>query len=208
MTSSEASSVYAFEQLEVSGLVRSRLTGVALVADDEAAGSERDRSEAVRAAVAEARAGAIARTREQISDALAALANAAAGVEAVRAETSQRVERDAVELAIALAEQIVAGALEVEPERVLDVVRGALRRITDRHRLTILVNPEDAELLGEQFGALRGELGGLDEATIQSDRRVTRGGAVVKTAEGTVDVQIASQLERARTVVAQELAGG
>jgi flagellar assembly protein FliH len=207
MTSSEAAaSAYAFEQLEIGALVRSRLTGVAMAGDDDAASREHERTEAVRAAVAEARADAIEESREQIAAALDALEQAAAGIVAVRDQTSQRVERDALELALALAEQIVAGALEVEPERVLDVVRGALRRLTDRQRITIVVNPDDAELLGEQLEALRGELGGLDEARIQSDRRVMRGGALVQTGEGTLDVQIATQLERARTVVAQELA--
>jgi flagellar assembly protein FliH len=207
MTSSEAAaSAYAFEQLEIGALVRSRLTGVAMAGDDETANRDHERTEAVRAAVAEARAEAIEESREQIAAALDALELAAAGVVAVRDQTSQRVERDAVELALALAEQIVAGALEVEPERVLDVVRCALRRLTDRQRITIVVNPDDAELLGEQLEALRGELGGLDEARIQSDRRVVRGGALVQTGEGTLDVQIATQLERARTVVAQELA--
>jgi flagellar assembly protein FliH len=206
MTSSEAPSAYAFEQLEVSGLVHSRLTGVALAADDEAASSERERTEAVRAAVAEARAAAIAESRAQTSAALAALQEAVVAIDTLRDQTSQRVERDAVELALALAEQIVAGALEVEPERILDVVRGALRRITDRHRITIVVSPDDAELLVEALDTLRGELGGLDEATVQSDRRVARGGALVRMDEGTLDVQIASQLERARAVVAEELA--
>jgi flagellar biosynthesis/type III secretory pathway protein FliH len=35
---------------------------------------------------------------------------------------------------------------------------------------------------------------------------VARGGALVRMDEGTLDVQIASQLERARAVVAEELA--
>jgi flagellar assembly protein FliH len=205
MTSSEAPGAYAFEQLEVAELVRSRLAGVALVADEETASNDRERSEAIRAAVAEARAATREETREQMAAAVAALGEALAGVERLRDEASERVERDAVELAITLAEQIVAGALEVAPERVLDIVRGALRRITDRHRLVILVNPQDAELLAEQLSTLRDELGGLDEATIQSDRRVARGGAIVETSEGTIDVEVATQLERARVVVAQEL---
>jgi flagellar assembly protein FliH len=204
MTSSEAPAAYAFEQLEGSALVRSRLSGAPLAVAEDTASSER--SEAVRAAVAEARATAVAESREQVSAVLAVLREAAAGVQALREETSERVERDAVELALAVAEQVVAGALDVQPERVLDVVRGALRRVTDRHRITIIVNPEDAELISAQLDGLRDELGGLDEAPIQSDRRVTRGGAVVQTTEGTLDVQIATQLERARAIVAEELA--
>jgi len=147
----------------------------------------------------------LAEAREQATPLLSALAEALAGIEALRGEIAERVERDAVELAIALAERIVAGALDVAPERVLDVVRGALRRVTDRQRVTVIVNPEDAELVSAHLAELRGELGGIEEAAVQADRRVARGGALVKTVEGTIDAQIQSQLERARAVAVEEL---
>jgi flagellar biosynthesis/type III secretory pathway protein FliH len=94
----------------------------------------------------------------------------------------------------------------VQPERVLDIVRGALRRLTDRKRITIIVNPDDVAALTEGLEQLRGELGGIDEALLQADRRVNRGGALVQTTDGAVDVQVESQLERARAMVAEELA--
>jgi flagellar assembly protein FliH len=209
-TSSEAAaspSAYAYEQLESCALVLSRLSGAQLaeVVDDGAV-EQRARAETLRAAAAEGRAAGLAEAHEQIAGALGALREALAGVEALRAEVTERIERDAVELALSLAEQIVAGTLDVAPERVLDVVRGALRRLADRRRITIVVNPDDVELVSEQLDALRGELGGVDEGTVQSDRRIARGGAVVQTAEGALDLQIESQLERARAVVAEELA--
>ncbi len=207
MTSSEAHGAYAFEQLEVSDVVRSRLGGVAPHEEDDASAGERERVDAIRAAVADARSVTFNQSRDQVAAALSALSAAATGIDALRTQTVERVERDAIDLALALAEQIVAGAIAVEPERVVDVVRGALRRITDRQTLTIVVNPDDAEVVAEHMQSLRDELGGLDDSTLLSDRRVARGGALVQTVEGTLDAQIATQLERVRALVAEELAG-
>jgi flagellar assembly protein FliH len=170
------------------------------------AGAPDNHATVLGAAITEGRAQGRELARAESAEALAALRASLAGIDALRDEVAERVERDAVELALALAEHIVAGAIDVTPERVVDVVRGALRRIVDRRRVTIVVNPEDAEIVGEQVEALRGELGGVEHAIVQADRRVARGGAVVRTVEGAIDAEVATQLERARAIIAEELA--
>jgi flagellar assembly protein FliH len=209
MTSSEATapSAYAYEQLEAGALVRSRLAGgpVAVFEDEDGDLAERERSEALRSAIADGRAAGLEQARQQAVPILDALRTTLATIEALRDETADRVEREAVELALSLAEQIVAGALDVRPERVVDVVRGALRRLADRQRITIVINPDDVELVSLNLEQLRSELGGIGEATLQADRRIARGGVLVQTAEGTLDAQIETQLERARAVAAEEL---
>ena len=142
------------------------------------------------------------------AEALAAAAPAAealvAATDEVRAEgaeLAERLEAHAVELALFLAEKIVGGAIAVEPERVLETVRGALRAIVERERVTVLVNPEDLELVREAMDDIRGGLGGIEHCEVQAERRVTRGGAVVRTPEGDVDARFETKLARAREVV-------
>ena len=48
---------------------------------------------------------------------------------------AERVEAHAVDLALLLAEQVVGAAIAVEPELVLEAVRGALRRLVERERV-------------------------------------------------------------------------
>jgi flagellar assembly protein FliH len=133
--------------------------------------------------------------------AAAALAEALAGLQALRDEIARDVERDAAELALALAAKILAGALEVQPERVVDTVRGALRRIADRRRITVLVDPADLQAVNAAVGELQAQAGGIELCEIQADRRVGRGGAIVRTVESEVDASVATQLERAREVI-------
>jgi flagellar assembly protein FliH len=147
----------------------------------------------------------LAEGRAQIAAALAALEEAVAAVGALRDATAEVVEREAVELAVAVAEKVVAGALAVEPERVLDVVRGALRRLAERRRVTVLVHPDDLELVRSAAPGFAGELGGIEHCEVQAERRLTRGSAVVRTDEGQIDASVETQLARARELVEAEL---
>jgi flagellar assembly protein FliH len=139
------------------------------------------------------------------ASAIAALEAAVADVYALRAETAAQVERQAVELALKIAEQIVHVAIAADHDLVLGAVRGALRRLVERERVIVLVNPDDLEVVRETSGTLLAELGGMEHLEVQSDRRVPQGGAIVRTAEGEVDATIDTKLQRAREVLEREL---
>ncbi len=141
-------------------------------------------------------------TAEPIVD---ALSQAVAEVRDLQGAAADMVERDAVMLAMEIAEKVVAGAIAVEPERVMDVVRGALRAIVERERIVILVNPEDLAIMREGLDELAGSLGGIEHVEVQEERRVKRGGAVVRTSVGEIDANITTKLERAREAVEEQL---
>jgi flagellar biosynthesis/type III secretory pathway protein FliH len=149
----------------------------------------------------------VADARGTFEPAAAALEAAAAELHLLRGETAERSERAAVELAIAIAEKILQGALAAEPERVVDAVRGALRRLVERDRVLVLVHPDDLDVVREHAAGLVAELGGIEHCGVEADRRVGRGGAIVRTAEGEVDATLETKLDRAREVVESELAG-
>lgn len=138
---------------------------------------------------------------------LAALSEAVAAISGTREELAEMLTAQAAELALLTAEQMVAGAIAAEPQRIVDVVRGALRRITDRHRVTVLVSPEELDLLSQSVPALQAELGGIEHLDVQADRRVARGGAIAQTVHGEIDVSVAAQLQTARELVQAALAG-
>jgi flagellar assembly protein FliH len=85
-------------------------------------------------------------------------------------------------------------------------VRGALRRLVERDRVLILVNPDDLEIVRDHASRLVGELGGIEHCEVQAERRVRPGGAIVRTAEGEVDATLETKLARAREVLEHELA--
>src|SRR5581483_3171975 len=69
--------------------------------------------------------------------------------------------------------------------------------------LLVAVNPEDAERV--RAWAAAGADRSLDALDVRAERRVPRGGCVVRTAELEIDARVAEQLERAGEVVREAL---
>lgn len=147
------------------------------------------------------RAAGQAQGAAEIAAGAAALGEAISGIEALRTEIVEAVETDAIELALALAGKILAGAQQARPELVVDVVQGALRRISDRRRITVMVNPADLDVVRAALGEITAQGSGVELCDLQSDERVASGSAIVRTSEGEVDASVHTQLERAREVV-------
>ena len=138
----------------------------------------------------------LAEARARVEPALEAVAEAERQIRAREGDFLRAAERSAVELALAIAEKIVGGTVSARPETVLEVVGGALLRTESRHRLVIEVNPEDLELVSESAEGLTARLGGVQRLDVIAERRVERGGCIVRTEEGEIDARIGSQLER------------
>ncbi len=203
-TESAAATVeaYTFRQLEAPAGRTGRATDVLAAAHAEA---DQIRAAARSMGEAEGRAAAEAAARAQLEPALRAAAAAAAALEQLADAVTAELEHDAVGLALRLAEQIVAGAIDVEPERLVEIAAQALRRIRDRRSVTLVVNPADLELLSGSVSALRAALGGIEQLSVQADRRVGRGGVLARTEDGEIDASLEAQLARAREVVAAQL---
>lgn len=203
-SSSEAAHPVALDELEQLGPAPSQDPAQAAEAVIEAARAEAD---ALRAsAVEDGFTEGLRRGREETAASLVPAADALRDglMEAIAArdEILAGVEMCAAQLAIAIAEKIVVGTLEVAPERVVDVVRGALRGLLGSERIIVCVHPEDIDLV---------RAAGLEHADahieIYAERRVPRGGVLVRTAVGEVDGRIETKLDAVRALVAAELRG-
>lgn len=210
MTSSDAGAAvtpeaapFAFRQLE------SRMVDLFQepedILTDVRAEAERLREAARIQGEEEGRASGYAAAQAEMAEQLSALEGAAAALRDAEAQILSAHEPVVAELAIRLAEQILAGALDVQPERVIDVCRQALRRLTERRQVTLTVNPAELEVVRGALESLRTELGGIEQLDVQGDRRLGRGGAIARTSAAEIDAAVQTQLERAREIVATTL---
>ncbi len=198
------SSSYAFRQLDAPPPGTSN--GIADVLSAVRAEAEQIRAQAWAAGETDGRAAGLAAARDEARPSIAAIAAAAQEIEQLKAQVIAELEQDAVEMALRLAEHILAGVLEMEPERVVDVGRNALRHLSDRRRVTLVVNPGDLELVSDCVDQFQSELGGIEHLAVQSDRRIARGGVIARTDSGDIDAGVDTQLARAREIVAAALA--
>jgi flagellar assembly protein FliH len=200
---SDAATSYDFEQLEASD--PPPRDGPARLLAKATMEAEQIREDARREGFEAGRAAGHELGSAEVAAAAGALAAAVAGIEALRGEIVEAVEADAIDLALGLAAKILAGAQQARPELVVDVVQGALRRINDRRKITVMVNPADLDVVKAAIGELTAQGSGVELCELQSDERVGVGAAIVRTSEGEVDASVHTQLERAREVVSLSL---
>jgi flagellar assembly protein FliH len=184
------------------GTASSQARALVAAAEAEAA---RIRDEARAEGHAQGFAAGREEARAELAPAAAALGEALRQVAQLHGEVADRVELEAVRLAVDVAERVVSGTLAIQPERLLDVVRGALRTIVEREQVAVLVHPDDLGLLREGVADLTGSLGGIEHLEVQEERRVGRGGAILRTNFGEVDARVETKLEQARAVLEEEL---
>lgn len=91
------------------------------------------------------------------------------------------------DLALEVARQVVIAELGTHPDRVLDVVRGALQHMSETSReARLLMHPDDVRLVRPQLEAI------LDRNRVRliEDARLVRGGCRIETAHGDIDASL------------------
>ena len=189
------------EVFEFSALERPRfLVGDAGSAEERLAAL---RAEAERSGFEQGLARGRDEARAQLQHALQSVQAAEQAAADVRDAYLAKAEAAAVELAFQIAEKVIGAAVAADPQAVLDIVSGALLRTTDRDHLVLEVNPDDFDLVRDAASELAARLGGIRRMEVVSERRVDRGGCVVRTEEGEIDARLSSQIERVRQLLHQ-----
>lgn len=111
----------------------------------------------------------------------------AARVATEREHLLAQAEGEIVDLAIAIARRLVNAAIEVEPDLVVDVCRGAMRKAFQRETLVVLAHPDDLQMLRRAGPAMASELGGIHQLDFVEERRLQCGSVVVRTPAGEID---------------------
>lgn len=142
----------------------------------------------------------------QAAPAVQALAQALLQAQAERERVADEMDEAAVGLALQIADKALTAAITARPERVVDVVRGALRCLVERERVTIMVHPDDLEIVRESVDELVRQLGGIEHIEVQEERRVDRGGAIVRSTTGEIDARLQTKLDKAREILQAEFA--
>jgi len=89
------------------------------------------------------------RTAKKIEPVLDSLRQALLQLKNLRQDTYQRLEKEVVELALAIARKVICREIEVDKEVVVWVAREALAKIEDPGKITIKLNPSDLQFINE-----------------------------------------------------------
>lgn len=165
-------------------------------AEQMLADAERASADALAQARAEGLAEGRAAAQVEVASALGALRHAIDSVAEYRARVEDDMVEQAMAMAVEIAAKLVRAEVAVRPERVGDVLRGAIRRAGDRSRLIARVSPADLDTCRALAPGILDEMGGIGSLEIVDDARIGAGSCVLETANGDVDATFPSQLSR------------
>lgn len=127
------------------------------------------------------------RAAQAESDAkIAALGQAVAALTSHKDRLRHEVEREVVDLAMAVARRVVRREISVDPRATAGIVRSVLDESSAGEVQRIRANPADVELLKEAVG---------EGVEILADDGIARGGAVLETTRGSLDARMDTQLD-------------
>lgn len=109
-----------------------------------------------------------------------------------------RIASMVLDLALDVARHVIAGALKVHPERILEVVKLALNQMADTTReARLLLNPEDAALIRPHLDQI------LDKTRLRvvEDARILRGGCLIETPHGDLDATLQARWRQVAQVL-------
>ncbi len=113
-------------------------------------------------------------------------------LQALRTDLIRRTEREVVELSLAIARKVLQREVALDHELMLAMARVALDRLADVATASIRLHPDDyAAALSARGSAAVASHG----VQIVADANVRRGGCVVQSEFGSVDVGIATQID-------------
>lgn len=113
-------------------------------------------------------------------------------LQGLRRDLVRRTERDVVELALAISRRVLHRELALDHDLLLALARVALDRLGDVATASIRLHPDDYAVAMTGRGAVSAQAHAVQ---IVADPGVHRGGCVVQSEFGSVDVGVAAQID-------------
>jgi flagellar assembly protein FliH len=113
----------------------------------------------------------------------------------LRRETYQKIEKEVVQLALAIARKIICREIAMDKEVVVCVAQEALALVEDPGQIKIKMNPADLQGINETRYQLSELISDIDNVTLAAEDSIQSGGRVIETNLGEIDARIEKQLQ-------------
>jgi flagellar assembly protein FliH len=106
-----------------------------------------------------------------------------------------------LELSFAIASQILKQELACYPGKFVELIKQNILRFKEKEFITVCVHPDDFDFIHSQRAHLVAVVNGETEIKIIPDHSVTPKGCIIRTAYGSVDASIDTQIEEIKKVI-------
>ncbi len=163
------------------------------------AGSDEGRKDGYAKGLAEGREKGNAEATKKVTDAASTVGNTLVALvndlEARRHALLEECRREVLRLAMRVAERVVRREVNLDPGLIERTVMRAVELTAQKTDIEIRVNPADLDAVQRFLPELARKFAGLAVGRVHPDEAVSRGGCVLRSSEGTVDADIATQME-------------
>ncbi len=105
----------------------------------------------------------------------------------------QKIEKLILSLALEIARKIVKREIEEDDNFIVNQVREAVKRIVGVEKIKLRVNPEDEKLIRELKPEILQMIDSSGDVIIEADPGIERGGCIIESELGNVDVRLGTQ---------------
>jgi flagellar assembly protein FliH len=132
---------------------------------------------------------------QKIEPLISSIRNALIQLDRIRKETYQHIEKEVVELALAIAQKVICREIATDKETVLCVAKEALAKVDDPGKIKIKMSPSDLQFFSETRYQLSNLISDIDNVTFEAEESIQSGGCVIETDLGEIDARIERQLQ-------------
>ena len=132
---------------------------------------------------------------KKIEPLISSIKEALIQLDAIREETYQQIEKEVVDLALAIAQKVICREISTDPETVVCVAKEALAKVDDQGKIKIKMNPSDMQFINETKYQLSNLIADVDHVTFEAEESIQSGGCIIETELGEIDARIEKQLQ-------------
>ena len=108
-------------------------------------------------------------------------------------ELEKKYEKKILPLALKAAKKIVSEELKMNPNAIVNIIKGALKPVAQHVRVKIFVNKQDLEILEKEKQYIKEILQITDTFTLEERDDIEPGGCIIETEKGIINAQLADQ---------------
>ena len=113
----------------------------------------------------------------------------------LRSSTYLQIEKEIVELSLAIARKVVWREIKTDRKVVLDVVREAMSRLENPGNIKIKMHPADLQFIKESEYNLSDLIGNIENVSLEAEENIQSGGCIIETNLGEIDARIENQIQ-------------
>jgi len=133
--------------------------------------------------------------RQEMEPVIKSFQQAVEQFQLMRKEVCRSIEREAVELALAIANKIVCHEVKINRDVIISVIRRALVGVEASGDVIVKLNPADLQRIQKSEHSISKLLPDFEHTTFEAHESILRGGCMIETHLGDIDARIEQQLQ-------------